>query len=106
MPYNTLDKGKLFNLLLFCSLYDDAQCQGFASGDAERDAYSIRKFVDDGHNIILAQSFAKVRFSRRIACILKQCDLFNSCYSELWLVWGAHWFLVGRNVFPRRDTEG
>jgi aspartate aminotransferase len=38
----------------------DCAYQGFASGDAVRDAYAVRKFVDDGHNFILAQSFAKV----------------------------------------------
>lgn len=37
----------------------DSAYQGFASGDAEVDAYSIRKFVSDGHNIIVAQSYAK-----------------------------------------------
>ena len=39
---------------------DGCGSQGFASGDAERDAYAIRKFVADGHNILLAQSYAKV----------------------------------------------
>ena len=33
--------------------------QGFASGDAEADAFAIRKFLDDGHSLLLAQSFAK-----------------------------------------------
>lgn len=33
--------------------------QGFASGDSEKDAYSIRKFVADGHQVFLAQSYAK-----------------------------------------------
>ena len=37
----------------------DCAYQGFASGDSEQDAYAIRKFVADGHQIILAQSFAK-----------------------------------------------
>eukprot|EP01029_Cantina_marsupialis_P027789 TRINITY_DN774000_c0_g1_i1.p1 TRINITY_DN774000_c0_g1~~TRINITY_DN774000_c0_g1_i1.p1 ORF type:complete len:413 (+),score=113.74 TRINITY_DN774000_c0_g1_i1:42-1280(+) len=37
----------------------DCAYQGFASGDAEKDAYSIRKFVEDGHNIMLSQSFSK-----------------------------------------------
>ncbi len=37
----------------------DSAYQGFASGDAERDAGAIRQFVDDGHCISLAQSFAK-----------------------------------------------
>ncbi len=36
------------------------QLQGFASGNAETDAYAIRRFVDDGHKIMLSQSFAKV----------------------------------------------
>jgi aspartate aminotransferase len=33
--------------------------QGFASGNADRDSYAIRKFVSDGHRICLSQSFAK-----------------------------------------------
>lgn len=37
----------------------DCAYQGFASGDAERDAYALRKFVKDGHKIMLSQSFAK-----------------------------------------------
>lgn len=37
----------------------DSAYQGFASGDAERDAAAIRTFVDDGHCISLSQSFAK-----------------------------------------------
>jgi len=37
----------------------DSAYQGFASGDPELDAYSIRKFVADGHNILLSQSYAK-----------------------------------------------
>jgi len=41
-------------LVLFDSAY-----QGFASGDTERDIQSVRHFIDDGHNIILCQSFAK-----------------------------------------------
>lgn len=37
----------------------DSAYQGFASGDAEHDAAAIRLFVDDGHPILLGQSFAK-----------------------------------------------
>ena len=33
--------------------------QGFASGDCNRDAYALRKFVDEGHPLVLSQSFAK-----------------------------------------------
>jgi len=37
----------------------DSAYQGFASGDADKDGGSVRLFVEDGHNILLAQSFAK-----------------------------------------------
>lgn len=33
--------------------------QGFASGDFARDAFSVRHFIEAGHNLCLAQSFAK-----------------------------------------------
>eukprot|EP01040_Poterioochromonas_malhamensis_P006542 gene6542-7043_t len=37
----------------------DSAYQGFASGNPEHDAYAIRKFVEDGHQILLSQSYAK-----------------------------------------------
>ncbi|KAL1997999.1 hypothetical protein VTN02DRAFT_228 [Thermoascus thermophilus] len=37
----------------------DMAYQGFASGDADRDAFAPRHFVKEGHNIALCQSFAK-----------------------------------------------
>eukprot|EP00617_Octactis_speculum_P001363 CAMPEP_0185773304 /NCGR_PEP_ID=MMETSP1174-20130828/72888_1 /TAXON_ID=35687 /ORGANISM="Dictyocha speculum, Strain CCMP1381" /LENGTH=398 /DNA_ID=CAMNT_0028459927 /DNA_START=184 /DNA_END=1380 /DNA_ORIENTATION=- len=40
-------------------VFFDSAYQGFASGDAEKDAYAIRSFLEDGHLITLAQSFAK-----------------------------------------------
>merc|ERR1719382_406167 len=33
--------------------------QGFASGDVDKDAAALRLFVDEGHTVLLAQSFAK-----------------------------------------------
>ena len=33
--------------------------QGFASGSVEKDAYAVRKFIADGHRILLSQSFSK-----------------------------------------------
>ncbi|KAF7640347.1 Aspartate aminotransferase [Meloidogyne graminicola] len=42
---------------LFC--FFDMAYQGFASGDVNKDAHAVRYFVDSGHNICLAQSFAK-----------------------------------------------
>ena len=40
-------------------MLQDCAYQGFASGDAEADSYATRKFLDDGHSLLVAQSFAK-----------------------------------------------
>jgi aspartate aminotransferase len=37
----------------------DMAYQGFASGNVDRDAFALRHFVQEGHNVCLAQSFAK-----------------------------------------------
>ncbi|KAH9944431.1 PLP-dependent transferase [Epithele typhae] len=37
----------------------DMAYQGFASGDTSRDAFAVRHFVAEGHQIALSQSFAK-----------------------------------------------
>ena len=37
----------------------DMAYQGFASGDVDRDATALRLFIEDGHQVALAQSFAK-----------------------------------------------
>ena len=37
----------------------DMAYQGFASGDIDRDANALRTFIADGHEVALAQSFAK-----------------------------------------------
>ncbi|OAO16119.1 aspartate aminotransferase, partial [Blastocystis sp. ATCC 50177/Nand II] len=42
-----------------CGVIFDCAYQGFASGDMEGDAYAIRLFVEEGHQVCLAQSFAK-----------------------------------------------
>ncbi|KAI4465504.1 aspartate aminotransferase [Holotrichia oblita] len=39
--------------------YMDMAYQGFASGDIDKDAAAVRMFINDGHEIALAQSFAK-----------------------------------------------
>ena len=33
--------------------------QGFASGDTDKDAWALRYFLQQGHNVMVAQSFAK-----------------------------------------------
>ncbi|KAK9385457.1 pyridoxal phosphate-dependent transferase [Lipomyces mesembrius] len=40
-------------------VFFDMAYQGFASGDADRDAYALRYFVEQGHQLVLSQSFAK-----------------------------------------------
>lgn len=37
----------------------DAAYQGFASGDPERDVWPIRHFIEQGHQVMVCQSFAK-----------------------------------------------
>lgn len=37
----------------------DMAYQGFASGDTNRDAFALRHFIEQGHQLCLAQSFAK-----------------------------------------------
>ena len=46
----------------------DMAYQGFASGDTKKDAFPIRHFISQGHNLCLAQSFAKNMV--RLAAIL------------------------------------
>ena len=40
-------------------VFFDSAYQGFASGDAEKDAFAVRHFVDEGHRIMLCQSYSK-----------------------------------------------
>jgi aspartate aminotransferase len=37
----------------------DMAYQGFASGDTDKDAFAVRYFVEQGHDVALCQSFAK-----------------------------------------------
>mmetsp|Transcript_30324 Transcript_30324/g.51663 ORF Transcript_30324/g.51663 Transcript_30324/m.51663 type:complete len:452 (-) Transcript_30324:145-1500(-) len=58
----TMDQWKdISNLIKSKSrhVFFDSAYQGFASGDAEADASALRYFVNEGHNVVLAQSFAK-----------------------------------------------
>lgn len=58
---------KAKNLLPFF----DCAYQGFASGDSEKDAASVRMFVEDGHKIAMVQSFSKNfgLYGHRIGCL-------------------------------------
>ncbi|KAA8495555.1 Aspartate aminotransferase, mitochondrial [Porphyridium purpureum] len=54
----------------------DMAYQGFTSGDADVDAYAPRKFLKDGHHMILAQSFSKNfgLYGHRVGCLSFACD--------------------------------
>ncbi|KAF7139920.1 hypothetical protein RHSIM_Rhsim06G0130100 [Rhododendron simsii] len=54
----------------------DMAYQGFASGDTERDAKSIRIFLEDGHLIGCAQSYAKNMglYGQRVGCLSVVCE--------------------------------
>jgi aspartate aminotransferase len=49
----------------------DSAYQGFASGDAEKDAAAVRYFVQEGHDVMLVQSFAKNfgLYGERVGCL-------------------------------------
>lgn len=49
----------------------DVAYQGFASGDLEKDAKAIRLFLEDGHVVGCAQSFAKNMglYGHRVGCL-------------------------------------
>ncbi|KAK2190321.1 hypothetical protein NP493_84g01013 [Ridgeia piscesae] len=56
--------------------YFDMAYQGFASGNIDKDAFALRQFVDDGHQVLLAQSFAKNMglYGERAGAISVICD--------------------------------
>lgn len=49
----------------------DMAYQGFTSGNADTDAASLRLFVEDGHRVMLAQSFSKNfgLYGQRVGCL-------------------------------------
>lgn len=54
----------------------DSAYQGFASGDFEKDAFSIRYFISQGLNMIITQSFAKNfgLYGERVGALHVVCD--------------------------------
>jgi aspartate aminotransferase len=56
--------------------YFDMAYQGFASGDVDRDAHPVRLFLQDGHCLALAQSFAKNMglYGERAGAFTLVCD--------------------------------
>ena len=58
-----------------CIPFFDSAYQGFASGDAEKDATAVRTFVADGHPVMTTQSFSKNfgLYSDRVGCLSFVC---------------------------------
>lgn len=52
----------------------DSAYQGFASGDAAKDAHAVRYFLSQGHNVALAQSFSK-----NFGLYGERCGTFSIC---------------------------
>ncbi|CAL2029918.1 unnamed protein product [Caenorhabditis brenneri] len=54
----------------------DMAYQGFASGDVDDDAFALRYFVEQGHNVLVAQSFAKNMglYGERVGAFSIVCD--------------------------------
>nr|AIT70274.1 aspartate aminotransferase [Gracilaria vermiculophylla] len=54
----------------------DMAYQGFTSGDMDVDAASVRLFAEDGHKIVLAQSFSKNfgLYGQRVGCLSVMTD--------------------------------
>ena len=51
-------------------MFDNAY-QGYASGDTNRDAFSVRLFADEGHDIMVCQSYSKNMglYGQRAGCL-------------------------------------
>ena len=63
----------------------DCAYQGFASGNADLDAAAIRLFVEDGHTMMVAQSYAKNfgLYGERIGCLSMVCPTAEEADSVL-----------------------
>jgi len=56
-------------------IFFDVAYQAFASGDAAKDAFAVRSFIDDGHKPLVVQSFAKNfgLYGERTGCLSIVC---------------------------------
>eukprot|EP01062_Namystynia_karyoxenos_P070177 TRINITY_DN65565_c0_g1_i1.p2 TRINITY_DN65565_c0_g1~~TRINITY_DN65565_c0_g1_i1.p2 ORF type:complete len:458 (+),score=160.41 TRINITY_DN65565_c0_g1_i1:96-1376(+) len=54
----------------------DSAYQGFASGDPEADAFALRHFIKEGHNMVITQSFAKNfgLYGQRVGAVHFVCE--------------------------------
>jgi aspartate aminotransferase len=63
----------------------DCAYQGFASGNADTDAAALRMFVDEGHSLMLAQSYAKNfgLYGERIGALSMVCSTADEAANVL-----------------------
>lgn len=75
--------------------------QGFASGDPERDAKSIRIFLEDGHHIGIAQSYAKNMglYGQRVGCLRYFFVFEYTCATDTQLFISMSKHLYGKMKF-------
>jgi len=71
--------------------YFDMAYQGFATGDIDKDAFAVRLFLEDGHSIALAQSFAKNLglYGERVGAFSLICESkkeAEACLSQLKII--------------------
>ena len=57
------------------TLLVDFAYQGFASGDLDKDAWAVRLFIEQGLNVIIAQSYSKNfgLYNERVGCLTISC---------------------------------
>ena len=82
----------------------DMAYQGFASGDVDGDAFAVRQFLEDGHNICLAQSYAKNMglYGERAGAFTVVCQV---CYDQLpFPVFGVLFFEHARSFSREKNA--
>lgn len=92
----------------------DMAYQGFASGDADRDAFAPRYFVKEGHNIALCQSFAKNMVNNPFSCVdrkIRPYRIERRGENSLMQVTGSlrrayRCFFAGLRIFRGEETRG
>ena len=57
--------------------FADFAYQGFASGDLDKDAWAVRYLVEQGLNVIIAQSYSKNfgLYNERVGCLIITCPI-------------------------------
>ncbi|GAB4819045.1 hypothetical protein N2152v2_006091 [Parachlorella kessleri] len=73
-PEQWKELSRLFREHRLFPFFDNAY-QGFASGDFDSDALSVRTFLEDGHRLGVAQSYAKNAglYGQRVGCFSLVC---------------------------------